>query len=130
MSFFSIDTTMWHQRLGHFGRDTMTLALQSVDITRAKYDRHVPLLSCEHCILVAKLHHAAISIQPDIKAPPCFHAFSFDIFGPHKETGPGGAKYLLGVIDNLSNYICLLGSLRSHARKQLFPLFLLFSLIS
>jgi hypothetical protein len=47
----STDTTSWHQRLGHPGKDTMTLALRSEDITGAKYDSHVPLLSCEPCIL-------------------------------------------------------------------------------
>jgi hypothetical protein len=37
-----------------------------------------------------------------------FHAFSSDIFGPVKETGLRGAKYMLGVIDHFSNYIWLL----------------------
>jgi hypothetical protein len=56
----STDTTLWHQRLGHPGKDTMTLALRSAGITGAKYDNHVPLLSCEPCIL-AKLHHAPVN---------------------------------------------------------------------
>jgi hypothetical protein len=98
---------LWHQRLGRPGRDTMTLAVRSEDITRAKYDSHVPLLSCEPCIL-AKLHSAAVNTKPGTKATACFHAFCSDIFGPLKETGPGGAKYLLGVIDHFSNYIWLL----------------------
>jgi hypothetical protein len=86
------------------GMDTMTLALPSQDINGAKYDSHVPLLSCEPCIL-AKLHHAVVIRQSCTKQIACFHASSYDIFGPPKETGPGGAKYVLGVIDN---YIWLL----------------------
>jgi hypothetical protein len=85
----------------------MTLALKSADITGAKYDSHVPLLSCEPCIL-AKLHHAPVNHQPEPKATACFQAFNSDIFGPLKETWPGGAKYLLGVIDHFSNYIWIL----------------------
>jgi hypothetical protein len=37
-----------------------------------------------------------------------FKHFSYDIFGSFKESGPGRAKYLLGVIDHYSNYIWLL----------------------
>jgi hypothetical protein len=85
----------------------MTLGLRSEDITRAEYDSHVPLLSCKPCIL-AKLHHAAVNTKPGTKATSCFQAFGSDIFGPLKETGPGGAQYMLGVIDHFSNYIWLL----------------------
>jgi hypothetical protein len=86
----------------------MTLALMSADITGAKYDNHVPMLSCKACIL-AKSHHALVNQQPGTKATACFEAFSSDIFGPLKEIGPGGAKYVLGVIDDhFSNYIWLL----------------------
>jgi hypothetical protein len=45
---------------------------------------------------------------PGTKTTACFQAFISDIFGPLKETGPGGAKYLLDVIDYHSNYIWLL----------------------
>jgi hypothetical protein len=107
-SSMSTDTTLWHQRLGHPGRDTMTLALRSSDINGAKYDSHVPLLPCEPHIL-AKLHHASVNTQHGTKATACFQAFNSNIFAPVKETtGPGGAKYLLGVIDHYSNYIWLL----------------------
>jgi hypothetical protein len=37
-----IDTTLWHQRLGYLGRDTMTLDLRSVHTNGAKCDSHVP----------------------------------------------------------------------------------------
>jgi hypothetical protein len=40
----------------------MTLAPRSADITRAMYENHVPLLSCEPCIL-PKLHHARVNTQ-------------------------------------------------------------------
>jgi hypothetical protein len=103
----STDTNLWHQHLGHPGRDIMTLALRSADIIGAKYDSNVPLLSREPCIL-AKLHHAPINTQPSTKATASFHAFGCDIYGPLKETGLGGAKFLLGVIDNSSNYVWLL----------------------
>jgi hypothetical protein len=85
----------------------MTLVLKSVDITGMKYDTHVLLLSYERCIL-AKLHRALVNNHPGTKATTCCHALSSDVFGLLEETGPGGAKYLLGVIDHLSNYIRLL----------------------
>jgi hypothetical protein len=78
-----------------------------VDITGAKYDSNVPLLSREPCIL-AKLHHTLVNTMTGTKAAACFQAFRYDIFGSFKETRPGGGKYMLGVIDNFSNYIWLL----------------------
>jgi hypothetical protein len=39
----STETTLWHQRLGQLGKDTMTFALRSADINRAKYDSHFPV---------------------------------------------------------------------------------------
>jgi hypothetical protein len=67
----SADKTRWHQRLGHPSMDTMTRPLRSADITGARYDSHVPLLSCEMCIL-AKLHHANVNTQPCTEATTCF----------------------------------------------------------
>jgi hypothetical protein len=78
-----IGTILWQQRFGHPSKDAMTLALWSADITRAKYDNHVPVLSYEPCIL-AKLHHAVVITRPGTKATAWFEAFSSDTFGPLK----------------------------------------------
>jgi hypothetical protein len=48
-----------------------------------------------------------VSTQLDTKATSCCHAFISNIFGPHKETGLGQVKYMLGVINHFSKYIWL-----------------------
>jgi hypothetical protein len=86
----------------HASIDTMTLDLRFADITGVKYDNHVPLLSCEPCVL-AKLHPAAVNHLQVIKPTTFLHAFRYDILDPLKETRPRGAKYMLGVIDHFSS---------------------------
>ena len=90
---------LWHQRLGHLGRDNLarlTTISTGINLPAAAF-RDLNTTLCEPCA-DAKTHRAPFHGAEHAPSAPLEY-LSTDLCGPLPKTGTGGAKYVLTVLD-------------------------------
>lgn len=98
----SVDTQLWHERLGHISAPRLK---QMMDMVKGM-DIASPLPPKFECVACAKgkAHHKNISKDPAIRASAPLERVHSDICGPMRTPSHGKARYFLTLVDDHTRF--------------------------
>ena len=97
----SIDTSLWHRRLGHMSEKGVKMLLSKGKLSELK---SIDFDMCESCILGKQKKVSFLKIGRTLKAEK-LELVHTNLWGPSSVTSLGGSRYYITFIDDSSRNV-------------------------